>query len=408
MLLATGSAFDFVKFIQILCWIILPVLLLAVLLTVFLHYRKKKKIEKAEAENEDEEFMHASPELLGYTKGDGEYVFFDHSSLISEYKKRLSYNHARYTALHHDFEKLETKYAMLASYATTVLINKKNINMENLHDSMPQNMETEINKMTEDYVAEKKELLTRLEQMKNSYQNLEHEHELLLEKVSMETITDEEKTAIINRWREENIALKDKVAEQEYLKEVIEEKKVQIDFLQNQLEQRIKNNHQSDNQRKQVLADLEQLRNANGNALLQLNSLKSDLVHQQEETNKLQIVLNGKEEQLVERQQLLTSKLDHITWLENTLHEVKQQNEILNASVADSKDLVAVLQEQLTYEQQKSQAMEQKLSSNKQTLQRLYKDFSAIMGENDEQSPVIALRPDYISRENEEVEAAAQ
>jgi ABC-type Na+ efflux pump permease subunit len=407
MLLATGSAFDFVKFIQILCWIILPVLLLAVLLTVFLHFRKKK-FEKAEAENEDEEFMNASPELLGYTKGDGEYVFFDHSSLISEYKKRLSYNHARYTALHHDFEKLETKYAMLASYATTELINKKNSNMENVQDSMPQNMETEINKMTEDYTAEKKELLTRLEQMRNSYQNLEHEHELLLERVHTGTMTEGERSRFIEHWKQEKMALKDKVAEQEYLKEVIEEKKAQIDFLQNQLEQRIKNNHQSESQRKQLLSDLEQVRNANENTLLQLNSLKNDLVQQQEETNKLQIVLNGKEEQFVERQQLLTSKLDHITWLENTLHEVKQQNEILNASVADSKDLVAVLQEQLTYEQQKSQAMEQKLSSNKQTLQRLYKDFSAIMGENDEQSPVIALRPDYISRENEEVEAAAQ
>jgi len=404
MLLATGSAFDFVKFIQILCWIILPVLLLAVLLTVFLHYRKKK-IEKAEAENGDEEFMHASPELVGYTKGDGEYVFFDHSSLISEYKKRLSYNHARYTALRHDFEKLETKYAMLASYATTMLINKKNINMENLQDSMPQNMETEINKMTEDYIAEKKELLTRLEQMKNSYQNLEHEHELLLERVHTGTMTDEERSQVIEHWKKEKITLKDKVAEQEYLKEVIEEKKAQIDFLQNQLEQRIKNNHQSENQRKQLLADLEHLRNANANTLLQLNSLKSDLVQQQEETNKLQIVLNGKEGQLVERQQLLTSKLDHITWLENTLHEVKEQNEILNASVADSKDLIAVLQEQLSYEQQKSQAMEQKLSSNKQTLQRLYKDFSAIMGEEGEQSPVIALRPDYINRESEEVAA---
>ena len=401
MLLATGSAFDFVKFIQILCWIILPGLLLAVLLTVFLHYRKKK-IEKAEAENDDEEFMHASPELLGYTKGDGEYVFFDHSSLISEYKKRLSYNHARYTALHHDFEKLETKYAMLASYATTMLINKKNSNMENFQDSMPQNMETEINKMTEDYTAEKKELLTRLEQMKNSYQNLEHEHELLLERVHTGTMTEEERSQFIEHWKQEKMALKDKMAEQEYLKEV------QIDFLQNQLEQRIKNNHQSESQRKQLLSELEQVRNANENTLLQLNSLKNDMVQQQEETNKIQIVLNGKEEQLVERQQLLTSKLDHITWLENTLHEVKQQNEILNASVADRKDLVAVLQEQLTYEQQKSHAMEQKLSFNKQTLQRLYKDFSAIMGEDDEQSPVIALRPDYISRENEEVEAAAQ
>lgn len=244
--------------------------------------------------------------------------------------------------------------------------------------------------------------------MKHSYQNLEHEHELLLERVLTGTMTDEERSQAIADWKKEKIALKDKVAEQEYLKEVIEEKKAQIDFLQNQLEQRIKNNHQSENQRKQLLADLEQLRNVNENTLLQLNSLKNDMVQQQEETNKLQIVLNGKEEQLVDRQQLLTSKLDHITWLENTLHEVNQQNEILNASVADSKDLVAVLQEQLTYEQQKSQAMEQKLSSNKQTLQRLYKDFSAIMGEEGEQSPVIALRPDYISRENEEVEAAAQ
>jgi len=404
MLLATGSAFDFVKFIQILCWIILPVLLLAVLLTVFLHYRKKK-IEKAEAENGDEEFMHASPELVGYTKGDGEYVFFDHSSLISEYKKRLSYNHARYTALRHDFEKLETKYAMLASYATTMLINKKNINMENLQDSMPQNMETEINKMTENYAAEKKELFSRLEQMKNSYQNLEHEHELLLEKVSMETITDEEKTAIINRWREENIALKDKVAEQEYLKEVIEEKKVQIDFLQNQLEQRIKNNHQSDTQRKQVLADLEQSKNANESTLKQLESVKTELMRQQEDRNKLQMVLNEREELLAERQQLLASKLDHITWLENTLHEFKEQNEILNASVADSKDLISAFQEQLSQEQLRTQSIEQKLLSNKQVLQRLYKDFSAIIEEENGQSPVIALRPDYINRENEEIAA---
>ena len=154
MLLATGSAFDFVKFIQILCWIILPVFLLAALLTVFLHYRKKKR-EKAEAENDEEGFMHGSPELLGYTKGDGEYVFFDHSSLISEYKKKLSYNHARYTALHHDFDKLEIKYAMLAQYTSSIINNKKNTNMENLHEPVPQYLEKEINKMSKDYAEEK-------------------------------------------------------------------------------------------------------------------------------------------------------------------------------------------------------------------------------------------------------------
>ncbi len=402
MLLATGSAFDFVKFIQILCWIILPVLFLAVSLTVFLHYRKKK-IEKAESENGDEEFMDGSPELLGYTKGDGEYVFFDHSSLISEYKKRLFYNHARYTALHHDFEKLETKYAMLAGYTTAALINNKNTHMENTHESMPQHLETEINKMTKEYAAEKKELLTRLEQLGNSYQSLEQEHESLLEKVSMETITDEEKTVIINRWKEENIALKDKVAEHEYLQEIVEEKKAQIDFLQTQLEQRIKNNRQAENMRNQLMADLEQSRNANENMLKQIEGLKAELGRQQEESSKLQMVLNEKEELLAERQQLLASKLDHITWLENTLHETKEQNEILNASVADNKDLIAVFQEQLSQEQLRTQSVEQKLSSNKQVLQRLFKEFSTLVGEENEQSPVITLRPEYVNNVNEDV-----
>ncbi|HKZ67397.1 MAG TPA: hypothetical protein VJ111_13615 [Chitinophagaceae bacterium] len=406
MLLATSSAFDFVKFIQILCWIILPVLILAVLLTVFFHYRKKKK-ERAETGNGngDEDFIQASPELLGYTKGDGEYIFFDHSSLISEYKKRLFYNHARYTALHHDFEKLETKYAMLASYTTAALINKKNTHMENVNEPMPQHLETEVNKMTREYAAEKKELLARLEQLGKSYQSLEQEHESLLEKVSMETITDEEKTVIINRWKEENLSLKDKVAEHEYLHEIVEEKKVQIDFLQNQLEQRIKNNHQAENLRSQLMADLEQSRNANENMLMQLESLKNELTRQQEESGKLQMVLNEREELLAERQQLLASKLDHITWLENSLHESKEQNELLNASVADSKDLVAALQEQLSYEQLRTQSIEQKFSSNKQALQRLYKEFSAIAGGENEQSPVIALRPEYVNGGNEEIAA---
>lgn len=402
MLLATGSAFDFVKFIQILCWIILPVLFLAVLLTIFLHYRKKK-IEKAEAKNGDEEFMHGSPELLGYTKGDGEYIFFDHSSLISEYKKKLFYNQARYTALHHDFEKLETKYAMLAGYTAAALSKNKNTYMENTHESMPQHLETEINKMSKEYTAEKKELLTRLEQLGKSYQSLEQEHESLLEKINMETVTDEEKAAIINRWKEENIALKDKVAEHEYLQEIVEEKKAQIDFLQTQLEQRIKSNRKEENLRNQLIADLDQSKNENENTLIQLQSMKNELGRQQEESSKLQMVLNEKEELLAERQQLLVSKLDHITWLENTLHETKEQNELLNASVADNKDLIAVFQEQLSQEQLRTQSVEQKLSSDKQVLHRLYKEFSALVGEENEQSPVVALRSEYVNNVNEDV-----
>jgi hypothetical protein len=219
----------------------------------------------------------------------------------------------------------------------------------------------------------------------------------LLEKISMETVSDEERAAIIHRWREENIILKDKIAEQEYLKEVVEEKKVQIDFLQNQLEQRIKNNGQAENQRSQLVADLEQSRNANETIVKQLEALQLELARQQEESNKLQMVLNEKEGLLAERQQLLASKLDHITWLENTLHESKEQNELLNASVGDNKDIISVLQEQLTYEQSRTQAVEQKLALHKQLFQRLHKDLAEWVGDESEESPVIALRPEYVS-----------
>ncbi|MGZ8509921.1 MAG: hypothetical protein ACXWWA_06065, partial [Chitinophagaceae bacterium] len=276
-------------------------------------------------------------------------------------------------------------------------------NMENLHEPMPPHIEKEINKMTAEYETEKRELLARMEQLGNSYQNLEEEHQSLIEKASMETVSDEERTAIINRWREENIALKDKIAEQEYLKEIVQEKKIQIDFLQNQLEQRIRNNSQDENQRNQLLTNLDVSKNANENALKQIEALKIELNRQQEDSNKLQMVLNEKEELLAERQQLLASKLDHITWLESTLHESKEQNEMLNAAVADNKDLVSILQQQLTYEQTRTQAIEQKLNANKQLLQGVYKDFSALMGEENAQSPVIALRPEYKNRENEEI-----
>ncbi len=43
---------------------------------------------------------------------------------------------------------------------------------------------------------------------------------------------------------EENNVLKNKINEGEYLQDLAQEKKLQVDFLQQQLEQRIKNFHQ--------------------------------------------------------------------------------------------------------------------------------------------------------------------
>ena len=92
MLLVTWPSHEFARFVQVLGWILLPLLAVIVLLTIFIHYRIKKK-NKAEVEEVETDFVLATPEQFNHKKEDGEYVFFDHSGLIKEYKKRMFYNH---------------------------------------------------------------------------------------------------------------------------------------------------------------------------------------------------------------------------------------------------------------------------------------------------------------------------
>src|SRR5882672_6183732 len=126
MLLVAGPTPEFLKFIQILCWIVLPVLVLIVLVTVFLHYRKKRKEpDKENTAASKDKFMQASPEQVGYTNGDGQYVLFDHSNLIREYKNRLIHSHACVTALERDLTNMEAKYVALAGYVQTNFITTK-------------------------------------------------------------------------------------------------------------------------------------------------------------------------------------------------------------------------------------------------------------------------------------------
>jgi hypothetical protein len=114
MILSSGPSIEFIKYLQVLSLIFLCIGLPAVLVTVFLHY-KRKKTNRIKGTVAEEALLQSSPELLGYTKGDGEYVFFDHSSLIKEFKRKLFYHRARYSSLRREFEKLEVKYAEIHS-----------------------------------------------------------------------------------------------------------------------------------------------------------------------------------------------------------------------------------------------------------------------------------------------------
>ena len=400
MHLMAGPAPDILRFIQVLSWIIMPVLLTTVGLTMLVHYRKKKR-ETNEGSDLEGKLVESVSSLVGYTNGNGEYIVFDNSVLIQQYKNSLSYNRARYTALQHDYAKMETKYAALALYARNLFVKPKKEIMEHSHE-MPREVQADINRVAKDHAAEKNELQDKLAQLERSCRQLEQENKALHDQLTMHTATDDERAAIITKWKEENAVLRDKVADQEYLQDLLDEKKAQLSFLQNQLEQRIKNLYQSEHQRLQTVAEMKQLKEDKEGLKTEIIALNDELLRKQEQIDKAQVVLCEKEELLGEKEQLLNTKLEHITSLETLLKESREQNDLSSSSLVGNKELVDGLQRQLADEQSKVQFLSQKLFASKQMIRRLHKEVSALI-EEDEESPVIPIRPEYSNKGTEDI-----
>ena len=307
----------------------MPIAAITIFITVYSHYRKKNKSATVPIGNANETMMLITQGNSGQKINGADYIYFDHFALINEYEKRLACSHARFAALKKDFLNLKGKYSILNG--SPFLVIKNNINMQYPDVSQQYLQAEELPKENNSAVIELPEQFNELNKIN---QLLEKENQLLKEQLKLFKATDDEKAEIIGRWRDENMTLQNKVTEQEYLKEIVEEKKAYVNFLQQQLEQRIVSQHQSEQKAAEVTAQLEQLRKTMENTQLTLNN---EVLQNQEETEKLNAGILEKEEQLKGKKQLLISKLDHITYLENVLHEIKQQNEILNATIADER-----------------------------------------------------------------------
>lgn len=365
MLLAAEVLFEFGQFMRIVLWIFLPVFVVSFFLTSLYHYRRRKKKLAFSSDPDDT--------VLSAAESSGDYILFDHTGLVRQYKNKLSYNQAKYAALKHDFEQLELKYSFEKNNSS---LHQKNINMENSSEEM---MET-ITKMRSAFEAERNELHARLEQLDRSYKSLESENESLLEQISLNTAPESEKELFVNKWREENQVLKDKIAEQSWLNDLMGEKKNQIEYLQNQLEIRIKNFHQSERSRETVILELQKEKN------------------QQEETNKRFEMLM---QELAEKQELaagyeatICHKQDQLVYIESQFREIKEQNELLNAGLQDYETKFSQLNIELEELRNEKDVIHQKFQRNKELMSRLYNEFStAIEDVEAVTSPVITMQP---------------
>lgn len=192
MLLTAGRLIEFTRFLQIFCWIFLPTLLVAVLITTW-HDRRRRKRNREKGEKETIDFL-LSPE----SSDEGSYVLFDHSNLIRNYRDQLSYNHARYTALLQDFKKLEMKQL-------------KNNHMENLTEQTPIGItEQQAIHFLQNQLEQRIHLQSELEQLKQSHVS-KSDHITWLETVIGET-------------RQQNQVLEARIGDQQDLVANLQEK----------------------------------------------------------------------------------------------------------------------------------------------------------------------------------------
>jgi len=224
MLLAAGSVSEFLRLIQIISWIVLPVMALVAGITVYVHYRKKKK--NREAALAADEILPLPATLADHGRG-ADYIHFDHTGLVQQYHKRLCHLQAKYTALRQKSSALEIKcmaFAVFASGGTNAATGIKSY----------QALKAEADHFIKKYNAEKKEWENTSERLAFAYRILEKEYEALLFQLQPGARDPGTRLSAVDELLAENALLRDQLAGQEYLTRLLEEKERQILALQKQ------------------------------------------------------------------------------------------------------------------------------------------------------------------------------
>jgi len=387
MFLTAGSLVEFARFLQIVLLIGLPLIVVILLVMAVWHYRKRKKTAVPVDQDSVERWVNATPEYINDRDRESWYVYIDHPALLREYRNKLAYSHARYTALRHDFAVWQSQQTERPPGTHK---DSSDIKITDMKDQ-PVPAETgEIREpaaMGAAYETEKAEWKSKLDEVNKAYTVLEQENESMISRLTLLTGTDAEKETIINDWKKEINELNDRLAEQAYIADLLEQKKLQVGFVEEQLEKQVMRCHKTEQQLMDLNRQLgEERKNmettrASAERLTHENQIKS------EEAGRLQ-------QSLTEKEALLAQKQDAITWLENNLQETRRQNEMLQALTADHHDRVKTLEDILSREESKRLFLQEKLDHQQQTLRRLIRELSVFAGdEESDESPVPGQKP---------------
>jgi len=391
LLLLDASLFVFFNFLQVFLWISIPALLIGMLLTTVMHYRDKRKKQKSLGEPfifESEGSSAADVSLIPldlFLHGDKEET--------RRIKNYLSHSNARYIAIQKDFKVLTEKYQQLQVKRYQNFETKKNKSMEIIHTDLQQIPYEQIDPTKQEYELEKKELLAELDQLTISFENLEKDNMNLREQWSVYAENGTGFTSMIQKWDEEKAELKKRISEQEYLKDVLEEKKQQIVFLQQQIEQRIKNHHLEEQQFRELGI---KFMDANEKLEIKEQSIKE-----------FQATVHDKEQEIIFLKEVVQSEATNAVQLETTIKELQEQNSRSSFELDKKNDLINELQAQLAETNEAKIKLEERLERSQTFFKGFHRKLSDILQEEVPESPVIVMKPLYKEENKEQLTESA-
>lgn len=386
LLLSDASLIVFLKFLQIFLWISIPAFLIGLLITTVIHYNNKRKKQKGSEH----------PFIF---ENDGSYAGYDEVSLMPlhlqgndqetrKIMKYLSFSNARYIAIQKDFKVLTEKYQQLQGNVYQNSETKKYKTMDTIQTDLQQISYQQIDSIKQQHEIEKRELLAELDQLTVSFENLEKDNNSLREQLNVYCENGTGFTSMIQKWEEEKAELKRRINEQEYLKDVLDEKKQQIVFLQQQLEQRIKNHHLVEQQFREL-----------GLKFMEANE---KLEIKEQSGKEFQAAVHDKEQEIILLKEVLQSATANAAQLEATLKELQEQNSKFSFGLEEKNKLISDLQAQLAEANETKIKLEERLERSQTFFKGFHRKLSDILQEEIPESPVIVMKPVYKQENIEE------
>jgi chromosome segregation ATPase len=335
---------EFTLFLQIVLWIAVPVTIIALLITTILHYRRKKK-------NRDTVFPYPEQDndLAVPLTGDAMPDWLasanpENLSLLKKYEREIRYFREKNHSQEEDFRRLEEKYETLLSKAYR---GDKTGN---------ENIVTDLQRETREYKQKIVELQKALEQAK-------------------EIAESDKKLQVTNEIRSENNNEPVRTAEQDYLRDMVEEEKQHISFLQQQLDQRIRSYHEMEHQLRSVSEEIEKKNQLLTEREEQLSTAEQVLEAKNMETEQHLKKIEGYLDEIGLKEETINSKTASILQLERSLEELQQHHNQSLHLLNSSNNTVTELHEQLAQQTNKTADLEERLERANRFLSKLHEEI---------------------------------